>query len=208
MPPGFRWLVRAAGMASGGNRCASRWLVAGSGGWMVSGAIGAPPGSWWLVPVAGWYQVQSVRLLVAGGWFRWLDGIRCNRCASWWLVVGSGGWMVSGAIGAPPGGWWLVPVAGMASGAIGAPPGGWWLVPVAGWHQVQSVRLPGDLVAYFRQPAGRSGPQAYKCGGAVLLERQMSKGCRCIRVFSDIQLFIFSSRDVKNKRALSCDVKS
>ena len=44
----FRWLD-----GTRCNRCASWWLVAGSGGWMVSGAIGAPPGGWWLVPAAG-----------------------------------------------------------------------------------------------------------------------------------------------------------
>lgn len=66
----------------------------------------------------------------------------------------------------------------------------------------------GSWVAYFRQPAGRSGPQANQCGGGVLLESEVSKGCRSLCVFSDIQLFTFSSRDVKNKRALGCDVKS
>ena len=38
-------------------------------------------------------------------------------------------------------------------------------------------------------------------------EDVVPKGCRSLWVFSDIQLFIFSSRDVKNKRALGCDVK-
>ena len=140
-----------------------RLLVAGCwfGGWMVSGAIGTPPGGWWMV--------------------RGLDGIRCNRYASWWLVAGSVAGMASGAIGTPPGGWWLVR-GWMVSGAIGTPPGGWWMVRgldgircnryaswwmVAGsglvWHQVQSVRLLGDRFAYFSQSSREE--TAPKCTG-------------------------------------------
>ena len=72
-----------------------------------------------------------------------------------------------------------------------------------------SVGVSPGVGGHISDGARQGGRGAkYQCGGDVLLESEVLKGCWNLWVFSDIQLFIFSSRAVKNKRALGSDVKN
>lgn len=77
------------------------------------------------------------------------------------------------------------------------------------YRKNKTVGVSPGVGGHISDGARQGGRGAkYQCGGAVLLESEVLKGCWNLWVFSDIQLFIFSSRAVKNKRALGSDVKN
>lgn len=76
--------------------------------------------------------------------------------------------------------------------------GGWFGIVGDDLDQWAPCRLRPRSWAYPRQSRQAEPAWNTQCGGAVLLKSEVLKGCRSLCVFSDIQLFIFSSREKEN----------